>query len=171
MSITKQKKLTPIVEALSIKQLQKQAKDFQEKKIEMMKFMPDGIVHLKIKNKKTGEYDDKPYLTRAMWRWLALAFNVSAEVVHQERERNNGVVSYHFTVRASVPNGRCIDAVGACSSAEYSFKRKEHDIEATAQTRATSRAIADLIGGGEITYEEMSARQREGNGEIKPEAE
>jgi len=31
----------------------------------------------------------------------------------------------------------------------------EHDVRATAETRAKNRAIADLVGGGEVTAEEM----------------
>ena len=36
------------------------------------------------------------------------------------------------------------------------FNNAEHDVPSTAHTRAKNRAIADLIGAGEVTADEMS---------------
>ena len=36
----------------------------------------------------------------------------------------------------------------------------DHTIMATAKTRATNRAIAELIGAGEVSAEEMGAEKR-----------
>lgn len=37
----------------------------------------------------------------------------------------------------------------------------EHSVMATAETRAKNRAISDLVGGGEVSAEEMAARKKE----------
>ena len=46
---------------------------------------------------------------------------------------------------------------GNCSRQEGNKAHPNHDIPATAMTRATNRAIADLIGAGEVTAEEIQA--------------
>ena len=56
-----------------------------------------------------------------------------------------------------MPNGCFADGWGNCSRGERGFAHPNHDIPATAHTRATNRAIADLIGAGEVTAEEMQA--------------
>jgi hypothetical protein len=45
--------------------------------------------------------------------------------------------------------------VGACSHSERRFSKPEHDIIATAATRAHNRATSDLVGMGEVTSDEM----------------
>lgn len=37
----------------------------------------------------------------------------------------------------------------------------EHNVMATAETRAKNRAISDLVGGGEVSAEELAAKKRE----------
>jgi hypothetical protein len=37
----------------------------------------------------------------------------------------------------------------------------QHDIMATAETRAKNRAISDLVGGGEVSAEEMAAQKKQ----------
>jgi hypothetical protein len=45
--------------------------------------------------------------------------------------------------------------VGACASNERRFAHLDHDVRATAHTRGKNRAIADLVGGGEVSAEEL----------------
>ena len=56
-----------------------------------------------------------------------------------------------------MPTGRYADGWGNCSRQEGNKAHPNHDIPATAMTRATNRAIADLIGAGEVTAEEIQA--------------
>jgi len=112
----------------------------------------------------------KPFIKKSGWRKLATAFNVSVQIVGEVRKEyltmdytNNKsgttTVKPGFVVeivaRASALNGRFMDGTGTCASNERNFAHLEHDIRATAETRAKNRAIADLIGGGEVTADEM----------------
>jgi hypothetical protein len=98
----------------------------------------------------------KNFIKKSGWRKLALVFNISDEVVDKSREnRPDGSFVWSFRVRATAPNGRYTESVGSCDSRERRFSHVEHDVLATASTRAKSRAISDLIGAGEITAEEL----------------
>ena len=58
---------------------------------------------------------------------------------------------------AIAPNGQFTVGNGVCSNAEPGKEKKSlHDIEATALTRAKNRATMDLVGGGEVTAEEIT---------------
>ncbi|HZW54984.1 MAG TPA: hypothetical protein VFF30_01710 [Nitrososphaerales archaeon] len=98
----------------------------------------------------------KNFIKKSGWRKLALVFNISDEVVYQDKQtREDGSFVWTFRVRAIAPNGRYTEAVAGCDSKERKFSHMEHDVEATAHTRAKSRAISDLIGAGETSAEEM----------------
>lgn len=117
---------------------------------------------------------------KSAWRKLATAFNISDCVVEKEiiREDNYQIISAFFMVKCTLPNGRSCIGVGDASifdKIRYSSTKKheadketpsnfelrgrftnaEHDVIATAHTRAKSRAIADLIGAGEVSAEEL----------------
>lgn len=59
--------------------------------------------------------------------------------------------------RVTAPNGRFSDGIGVCSIGEKNrvFTKPDHEIPATAHTRAANRAIADLMGVGEDSAEEV----------------
>lgn len=59
---------------------------------------------------------DKKFRNKSGWRKLAVAFNVSDELVSKEihRDGRGKVVSAEFVVRATAPNGRFMDGYGAC---------------------------------------------------------
>lgn len=129
-------------------------------------------------------YEKKPRKKKSAWRKLATAFNVSTEKVAEDIQRVDGhVVSARYTIRAFTPTRR-MEAEGFCEVHEKCcpcargekchkaawkghyccqkdcdgrkhWSHPEHDIIATAQTRATNRAIADLIGCGEVSAEEL----------------
>ena len=61
-----------------------------------------------------------------------------------------------YVVEAKAPNGRSAVGVGIASIHERQFSNPEHDIPATAHTRAKNRAFADLFGLGEVSAEEIS---------------
>ena len=110
---------------------------------------------------------------KSAWRKLARAFNISDEPITKEiiRDEHHQIISAYFEVKAILPNGRSGFGVGDCSifdkikssdeelpsnfELRKRFTNAEHDVIATAHTRAKSRAIADLIGAGEVGAEEL----------------
>lgn len=120
----------------------------------------------------------KRFIKKSGWRNIGLAFGISLEPVGSEM-RDLGMVepgrfAIEYRVRATAPNGRYVEGVGSCDSHEERFaekawnehtKRKEftgrfvfeyNDVASTAYTRAANRAISDLVGGGEVSAEEIS---------------
>lgn len=98
----------------------------------------------------------KPFKKKSAWRKLAQVFNISDEIIATQRiDREDRSFLWEFTVKAIAPNGRYSTGVGSCDSKERGFAHPEHDVKATAHTRAKSRAISDLIGGGEVSAEEL----------------
>jgi len=65
--------------------------------------------------------------------------------------------TFVFTVvyRATAPNGQYMDGDGACDTWEDGYADSYHNVRATAHTRAKNRAIADLVGFGEVSAEEI----------------
>lgn len=129
-------------------------------------------------------YEKKPRKKKSAWRKLATAFNVSTEKVDEDIQRQDGhVVSARYTIRAFTPTRRmeaegfcevhekcCPSARGdKCHKAAWKghhccqngcdgrkhWSHADHDVISTGQTRATNRAIADLIGCGEVSAEEL----------------
>ncbi len=110
----------------------------------------------------------REFKKKSAWRKLARAFAISTQIVRTERwwdEDPNG--ARHFVARVIVrgvaPWGQSVEAVGLCSTRETRFRsnaqraKADHDCEATAATRATNRAISDLIAAGEVSAEEVEA--------------
>ena len=96
------------------------------------------------------------FIKKSGWRKLAAAFNLSDEIVTEVRKElipPNFVVE--IGVKVTAPNGRFAVGIGSCSSGERKFAHTEHDVRSTAHTRAKNRAISDLIGGGEVSAEEV----------------
>lgn len=136
----------------------------------------------------------KSFKKRSAWNKLAVAFAVSTEEVRttHERDERGRIVRTECVVRATAPNGRVSDGLGACDLYERCcdpatckqrthwedtgrptghvhctefpcknshFSNPQHDIPATAFTRASNRAKADLFGMGEVSAEEVSGSQ------------
>jgi hypothetical protein len=124
----------------------------------------------------------KSFRKKSAWRKLATAFGVSVEMLWKEYERDGRhIIRAEVMSRAVAPNGRFMDGLGACDAFErccevpckkaswnnhtcctadcngfVHFSKPNHDIPATAMTRATNRACADLFGMGEVSAEEVS---------------
>ncbi len=99
---------------------------------------------------------------KSAWQKLSRAFNVDTEIVDREIERTKmgRVREAYYCVRATLPNGRSVESDALCSRSEKGKdKVSDHTIMSTAKTRATNRAIAELIGAGEVSAEEMSAEK------------
>ncbi len=108
------------------------------------------------------DYQDiqgRPRIKKSGWRKIAAAFGISDALLREERREVESPAGRHFvwevSARAIAPNGRYADAVGSCASTERRFAHLEHDVRSTAHTRAKNRAIADLVGGGELSAEEI----------------
>ncbi|MGC8699233.1 MAG: hypothetical protein ACP5RE_03560, partial [Candidatus Acidifodinimicrobium sp.] len=111
----------------------------------------------------TVTIDGKPFIKRSGWRKIALAFNITTEIVDIQHERLENDYIVHVRARAIAPNQRISEGIAACSKSEFTGKREKmgttHNIEATASTRAINRAISDLVGGGEVSAEEIITEQ------------
>jgi len=101
---------------------------------------------------------DRTYIKRSGWKKIAMVFNISTKIIdiHRERVEDNYIV----VVKAEAVMGdKVAQDVGACSTREFdkysNLETTEHNIEATAVTRAIDRAISDVIGIGELSAEEI----------------
>lgn len=110
-----------------------------------------------------SDYQDagegKTFVKKSGWRKIARAFNLSVEIVGLpvvERDEEGLPIRAAVVARAIAPNGQVQDGDGYCSVDEPRFNRPssrkkiENDLRATATTRAKNRAIADLVGMGEV---------------------
>lgn len=98
----------------------------------------------------------KRYIKKSWFRKLSTAFWISTQVVRENRLNIDDYFIYEITVRAISMSWRYCEACSSCASNERAFNHVENDVRAIAQTRATNRAIADLIGSWEVSAEEMS---------------
>lgn len=98
---------------------------------------------------------------KSAWFKLGRAFNVKTEIIEKtvERGKNGQVKEAYYRVRASLPNGqRVVEADASCDVWEKGkSKASGHDLRTTAETRATNRAIAKLIGAGEVSSDEINS--------------
>lgn len=107
------------------------------------------------------EIQGRARIKKSGWRKIAAAFGISDQILREERREHGtpGQPGYYFvweiTSRAIAPNGRYADAVGSCASNERRFAHTDHDVRAVAHTRSKNRAVADLVGGGEVSAEEI----------------
>lgn len=124
----------------------------------------------------------RDFRKKSAWRKLAVAFGVSCEILDRSYERaGRAIIRAEVIVRATAPNGRFMDGLGACDlfekccpadcrngsqhhthctadcSGAIHFSNPNHDLPATAATRATNRACADLFGMGEVSAEEITS--------------
>lgn len=143
---------------LTQKQVLKMAQEYKETKAELVKMMPEAICFIG----KVGQ--KKPYLRKSGIRWLATHAGISTKIVNHEKDRHgkdSDKLTWRFWVLATAPNGRQMEAVGACCSDERKkdqwYGKMENDCMTIAQTRATNRAVLDLLGGGDVSAEEMES--------------
>lgn len=134
---------------------------------------------------------------KSAWRKYAKAFNLTDEVTfeHIERDERFRPVFARIRVRVTAPNGRfteadqeahrferCCPTIDGDQCPKRSWRNHtcctvdcsgwihwSHpgDIPATALTRAKNRAIADMIGAGEVSAEEMGDAPSQ-SGPVRP---
>lgn len=119
---------------------------------------------------------EKKFRKKSGWRKIATFFNLSVSTMNEKREDfPTGDFAYHFTCRATAPNGRYADGTGSCNAYEKAkykdgkfatynkFNRtwdeaeanSLHNVRGTAETRAWNRAVSNLVGGGEVSADEI----------------
>ncbi|MFH2110588.1 MAG: hypothetical protein ABIJ47_04935 [Candidatus Bathyarchaeota archaeon] len=107
------------------------------------------------------EYKDFP--KKSAWRKLGKFYKISDEIVGEPKrvDREDGSFVYHYTVKAIAPDGQYTFGIGSCDSKEIpDERRREHDTESKAHTRAKNRAISDLIGFGQVSAEEVTGEPK-----------
>jgi hypothetical protein len=90
----------------------------------------------------------KKCVKRSGWRKLACALRVSFQLMSNDFSYSDTqqIQGARFVYRAILPCGRFSDGWGSCNVGERHFTRPNHDIPATAETRAKNRACQDLFG-------------------------
>jgi hypothetical protein len=100
---------------------------------------------------------------RSAFQKLANAYRVSTEIVSEQIDYDDDgkIVRARYRVRATHPDGRSTEGTGACAASEDRFKTNagkiDHDLPATAETRAKNRAISDLVAFGAVSAEEAES--------------
>ena len=97
----------------------------------------------------------RTFKKKSAWRKIARHFGISTAVRTVQKEWLGDVFIATVTVTASAPWGQSSDAVGACADDEATGRRviTIADAIATAETRATNRAISNLVAMGEVSAE------------------
>lgn len=108
---------------------------------------------------------DRTFKKKSAWRKLGRHFQLSTFVVaskidyvsNVELEEDRLILVATCVVRAAAVWGQSSEAIGACGTDEESGQRviTIADALATAETRATNRAISNLIAMGEVSAEEV----------------
>lgn len=119
---------------------------------------------------------DKKFRKKSGWRKIATFFNLSVDKVDESKEQIGDAIVWHFTLKATAPNGRYSVGSGSCDMFEKAQLRDGkymswnkwkkifepatpnslHNIRSTAETRAYNRAVSNLVGGGEVSAEEIN---------------
>lgn len=101
------------------------------------------------------EIQGKQHPTKLFANKISRFFGLSVQIVKADKEVTDDGFTIHIWARATAPNGQYRDGDGHCSSGERNFTHLEHDVYATAVTRAKNRAILELVGFGEVSKEEI----------------
>ncbi len=95
------------------------------------------------------------------WAKLARRFGISTRVTQIETQHREDGFHARCIVRAMAPWGQTVEAVGSCFAEEKGFQNGHAwamgraVCEATAETRATNRAISRLVLTGGCSSEDM----------------
>jgi hypothetical protein len=104
--------------------------------------------------------NERRFVKRSGWRkiatWFGLDLLVNSGNVLVARDERGKALRATVIARVVAPNGRMAEDVAVCDASERAFSKLEHDLVATATTRALNRATADLVGMGDVSAEEMS---------------
>lgn len=134
--------------------------------------------------KKRGVTTTKRFKKKSAVKKLQTYFGISVDVI-DDSVRRDDLGEGHFGFRckavATSPGGRSVAALAGCATHEERFDvnryddesaerfanrqkkalaRSYHDVLSTAETRATNRAVMNLVSPGEVTAEEISRPPR-----------
>lgn len=116
-----------------------------------------GLVKELLDDDDYSTIKEKKFIRKSGWQKLAVPFNISTEIIEERKEDlKDGKFAYHVKVRASAPNGRYVEKLGSCDNIEKDGAT-HHIVRTMAETRATSRSIAGLMGVAEQPAEDMEA--------------
>ena len=102
----------------------------------------------------------KTFRKRAWWRGAARMFNLGTQLISENRVQHDGDWGYEVIYEAQASNGSTAIGDGACMASEKrGAMRTLHNVRAHAHTRAMNRAIANLVGFGEVTLDELPDHQ------------
>jgi len=106
------------------------------------------------------EAQGRSFKKKSAWRKLARHFSISVSIVGVETRELAGHFLAIVTARAVAPWGQSYEEVGACCTDEAVGQRTitAADAIATASTRASNRAVSNLIAMGEVSAEEVNGR-------------
>lgn len=147
--------VTPLVDAATARVAIQQ---YEELKSAIVRETDKQIFYRKVRKGDKWLSEPQVFLKKSFWRRLATYFGLSLELVREEKivDAQTAVIGYRVMYRAVAPNGRSMESDGMCVADEKSGELKtEHTTRATAHTRAKNRAISDLVGGGEVSAEEL----------------
>lgn len=135
---------------------------YRELQLALDRSMPDQII----------EIQGRQFRKKGYWRAIAVAFNLSVELINERREIRGAFedgsenFGYYVVCRATMPNGRTAIGDGSVFAIEKARRdvadkwaalppqASEHNVRSHAVTRATNRAISNLVGFGEVSAEE-----------------
>jgi len=151
-----------MIAAPSADELESNVRRYRDMQRTLDRLMPDQIV-------ETGTNADgtpKLFRRKGYWKAIAQGFNLNVELVREERQEHAEDFGYCVTYKASDPRtGRSADGDGACFASEKAQRRggiggTEHNVRAHAHTRATNRAVSNLVAFGEVSAEELETTDR-----------
>lgn len=107
-----------------------------------------------VKQSDIVEIQGKQVIKKTGINKIARFFGVSTEIIRHHKEDKVGpqggkAFIWYVWVKAWLPSGQSRVDGAACSSNERRFAHLEHDVLSMAITRATKRAIENLVGMGE----------------------
>lgn len=131
--------------------------------------LPDALVLI----------EGKAFRTKSYWKAVATAFNLTVELVREERVVHGSFADgrenfgYLVTYAARTPAGRLAIGDGACFAVDKAKTRyqatdkwkelprgaSEHNVRSHAHTRASNRAISNLVAFGEVSFEEIDREE------------
>lgn len=127
----------------------------------------------------------KKFRKKSGWRKIAAFMGISVDIVESTHETIGKTFAWHFTCKAiHAKSGRYAIGTGSCDAFEKAklmegkymiynrFNRvweeaqpnSIHNIRTTAETRAFNRAVSNLVGGGELSADEIINEEEEPNG-------
>lgn len=124
---------------------------------EGLRALLDGTDWQKFLDRQGGT---REFVKKPGWRkiamWFGLDLLIDAERITIDRDADGRIMRARVVGRVVAPNGRIGEDVAVCSIDEgRNFTKPEHDLVATAATRALNRATSGLVGMGDVSAEEV----------------